>query len=89
MHDVRTTVTLEPDVEALVKRAMRERGMTFKQAVNEAIRAGAGAGAGPGVADVRFSTYDMGEAVIDITKALRLAGELEDQELAARFARGT
>jgi len=87
MHDVRTTVTLEPDVEALVKRAMRERGMTFKQAVNEAIRAGAGAG--PGVADVRFSTYDMGEAVIDITKALRLAGELEDQELAARFARGT
>jgi hypothetical protein len=61
--------------------------LTFKQAVNDAIRAGARAGAQ--VEDLRFPTYDMGEAVVDITKALRLAGELEDQELTARLARGT
>lgn len=84
---MRTTVTLDPDVEALIKRAMRERGLTFKQAVNDAIRAGAGPGSS--AQDVGFPTYDMGEAVIDITKALRLAGELEDQELSARLARGT
>jgi hypothetical protein len=83
---VRTTVTLDPDVEALVKRAMRERGLTFKQAVNDAIRAGMASG--PRVPQPRFSTHDMGAPLIDVTKALRLAGELEDQELAARLARG-
>lgn len=84
---MRTTVTLDPDVEQLVKRVMRERGLTFKQAINEALRAGLGAPREPG--EVSFPTHDMGEALVDITKALRLAGELEDQELADRLARGT
>lgn len=35
-----------------------------------------------------FPTYDMGEPLVDITKALRLTSELEDQELAARLSRG-
>lgn len=30
---MRTTVTLDPDVDALIKRDMRERGLTFKQAL--------------------------------------------------------
>ena len=34
---MRTTITLEPDVEALLKRTMRERGLTFKEAVNDAV----------------------------------------------------
>jgi len=83
---MRTTVTLEHDVEALVKRVMRERGLTFKQAVNEAIRAGMRTrmtGAEPSL-----PSHDMGEPLVDVTKALRLAGELEDQELAARLPRG-
>lgn len=86
---MRTTVTLDPDVEALVKRAMRERGLTFKQAVNDAIRAGMGRR--PGAADgaAHFATHDLGEPIVDVTKALRLAGELEDQELSARLARGS
>ena len=83
---MRTTVSLDPDVEALIRRAMRERGLTFKEAINEAVRSGAGSG--PPM-EVDFPTYDMGEPAVDITKALRLAGELEDQELAARLARGT
>jgi hypothetical protein len=79
-------VTLEPDVEALVKRAMRERRLSFKQAVNEAIRAGLTAARAP--ADATFPSYDMGEPYVEVTKALRLAGELEDHELAARLSRG-
>jgi len=83
---VRTTITLDPDVESLLKRAMRERGVSFKQAVNEAIRAGLLADrARP---DRELPAFDMGEPIVDVTKALRLAGELEDQELAARLARG-
>lgn len=84
---MRTTVTLEPDVEAFVKRTMRERRLTFKEAINEAIRAGMRP---PGdVPAPAFSTHDMGEPLVDITKALRLAGELEDQELAAKLPRGS
>lgn len=82
---MRTTVTLDPDVEALIKRTMRERGLSFKEAVNEAIRASAVRGPGDAPAVPR---HDMGEPLVDITKALSLAGRLEDQELAARLARG-
>jgi len=79
-------VTLEPDVEALVKHVMRERGLTFKEAVNEGLRAGMGR---PATAPApALATHDMGEPLADITKALLLAGELEGQELAARLARG-
>ncbi len=84
---MRTTVTLDADVEDLIKRAMDERGLSFKQAVNEAIRAGL-APQRP-TASTPFPTYEMGAPLVDITKALRLAGELEDQELASRLARGT
>jgi uncharacterized protein len=34
---MRTTITLDPEAEALVKKAMKERDVSFKQVVNEAI----------------------------------------------------
>lgn len=37
---MRTTITLDPDVERLLREAMREGGGSFKQAVNQAIRRG-------------------------------------------------
>jgi hypothetical protein len=82
---MRTTVTLDPDVEAMVKRLMRERSLTFKQALNEAVRAGL---AGPpDAAEARTPTFPMGfEPAIPWDKALRLAGELEDEELARRLS---
>jgi len=83
---VRTTVTLDPDVEALVKRQMRERGVTFKQAVNDAIRGGTTRRSS--TVDSSFPTYNLGEPTGDVTKALRLADELENQELSAKITRG-
>jgi len=83
---VRTTVTLDPDTRLLVERVMRERGLSFKQAVNEAIRAGL-APAQPG--GRRYTTpRTLGPARVDVTKALTLAGELEDEALARRLAEG-
>lgn len=35
-----------------------------------------------------FPTYDMGQPLVDVTKAVRLAGELEDHELTGRLTRG-
>jgi len=80
---MRTTVTLDPDTEAIVKRLMRERGLSFKEAVNSAIRAGAVVSPGK---QFETPTFDMGEPLVDLTKALRLAGELEDEEIRRRLA---
>lgn len=80
---MRTTVTLDPDVEQLVKRAMRERGLSFKQAVNAAIRAGLGARRGEAF---ETPTFPMGEPAIPLEKTLQLAGLLEDEELVRRLA---
>jgi hypothetical protein len=35
-------VTLDSDTEALIRKRMKERGVSFKQAVNDAIRESAG-----------------------------------------------
>jgi len=81
---VRTTVTLDPDANAIVRRLMRERTLTFKQALNEAIRAGA---AKPGRRRwSRTPTFDMGTPLVPIDKALRLAADLEDEELVRKIA---
>ena len=83
---MRTTVTLDPDVEALIERTMRERGLTFKQAVNEAIRSGLAPR--PRVPFTQ-RTFDLGfRPDIPYDKALRIAGELEDQELLRKAAAG-
>ena len=37
---MRTTVTLDPDVYRLILNAMRERGLSFKEVLNEAVRKG-------------------------------------------------
>jgi hypothetical protein len=80
---MRTTVTLDPDVRLLVERAMRDRGLSFKEAVNEAIRAGIG-DASSGVREYT-RPQQLGPARVDLTHALRLAGELEDDAVARRL----
>jgi hypothetical protein len=76
---VRTTVTLDPDVEAKLRTVMRERGVSFKVAINEAVRAGLGGGAPP-PRRFRMKTAPLG-ARFNIDKALTIAGELEDEEI--------
>jgi hypothetical protein len=82
---MRTTVTLDPDVEAMVRQAMRERGLSFKQAVNDAIRAGL---APESDRELEATpTFRMGyNPVIPWDKALRLAAELEDEEIIRKLA---
>ena len=83
---MRTTVTLEPDVETLVKALMREHGLSFKQAINRAIREGLGGG---GAEPARTPTYRMGfDPAVRWDKALQLGAELEDDELVRRLATG-
>ncbi len=79
---MRTTVTLDPDVAVLLKQAMRERGLPFKQALNEAVRIGL-ARRDSAVEPFRQRTFQLGRPRVDLTKALALAGELDDQRTQA------
>jgi hypothetical protein len=82
---MRTTVTLDADTDTYVRTLMRERGLTFKQAVNEAIRAGAA----PRRRGGRFTrAVALGPARVELTKALQLAGQLEDEALLRELHEG-
>lgn len=81
---MRTTVTLDPDTAALVRRRMREHGVSFKQALNDAVRAGAGNQGEP----FRTATADLGTPSVNLDRALVLAGELEDEELTRKMRIG-
>jgi hypothetical protein len=83
---MRTTVTLDPDVERLLKQAIRERGVSFKQALNDSIRAGAGGGRKTAK---RFTqkTFSMGtDQYFRWEKALATADGIEDEELSRKLA---
>ena len=80
-------MTLEPDVVDILDRAVSERKVTFKQAINDAIRAGATTEGGDEEPFVQRA-YDLGEPLVDLTKALSLAADLEDEEIVRKMEHG-
>lgn len=81
---MRTTVTLDPDVEQLLRERMAAKGVSFKEALNEAVRESATAHV-----DYVFETRARPLGLkIDITKANRIAGELEDEEILQKLREG-
>lgn len=82
---MRTTITLDADSRALIEQLMAQRGLTFKAAINEAIRRGLAP-----KAPSKYQTVArrMGAPKVDVTKAVALAADLEDDALASRLAEG-
>lgn len=86
---MRTTVTLDPDTAALIERVMNERGISFKEAVNAAIRKGLTTSGADAPATRPIPTFRMGRPVdVDLDRALRLADQLEDTEIEHELRRG-
>lgn len=75
---MRTTVTLDADTERLVRSVMEERGVSFKKALNDLLRAGATPSARP--APFRTKSRHLGTPTVNLDRALQLAGDLEDEE---------
>ena len=76
---MRTTVTLDPDVEASLRRAARERGISFKEALNSAVRTGLAGGRTPKPYQAPvFALHAL--PGVNLDKAHALAAELEDTE---------
>jgi hypothetical protein len=84
---VRTTVTLDADTEALLRQRMATEGVSFKQALNDAVRDGL-APRRVGGAPFRTETADLGLPAVNLDRALILAGELEDEELVRKMRSG-
>jgi len=81
MSTVRTTVTLDLDVAEQLKALARRRNISFKTALNTAVREGLAAERG-GITPYEVPTQPMGwRPGIDLTHALRFAAELEDEEI--------
>ncbi len=89
MSTMRTTVTLDPDTELVVRRRMRERGVSFKQALNDLLREGSRAGASDAAPPFRTATASLGESRVNLDRALQVAAELEDDELVRRMRTGS
>ena len=77
---MRTTVTLDADVEQLLRNAMQVRRQSFKETLNQAIRAGLAGGEGYCVEDAPYVVIArrMGlRAGIDPGRLNQLADEME------------
>lgn len=84
---MRTTVTLDPDVERLIKDAMRERGISFKEALNEAARDGLRRKDLKPRRKFVQKTFPMGaEQLFRWDKTLSVADAIEDEELSRKLS---
>ena len=84
---MRTTVTLDPDVEQLIRAAMRERAISFKEALNEAARTGLRGKDHARPRKFTQKTFRMGQSQeFRWDKALAIADALEDEELTRKLS---
>lgn len=82
---MRTTVTLDSDVAAALKQAARERGSSFKQVLNDAVRRGLRPD--PAARHYRMPSRPLGlREGVDLDKALALAASEEDAETLRKVA---
>lgn len=84
---MRTTVTIDPDVEALLRKTMRERDISFKEALNQSVRDGLVGRSLRGSRKYRLKTFRMGfRPEFQLEQALSLAAALEDEEIARKLS---
>ena len=85
---MRTTLTLDDSIAQALKDRAHRSGRSFKEVVNETLRLGLSAPHGP---PKRWSqrTVSLGGPApgVDLTRALALAGALEDEETARKLER--
>lgn len=84
---MRTTLTLDPDVAADLKRRVRRTGKPFRQVVNDAVRAGLRAQDAPPPRPYRLTPVSLGGPLpgVNLDKALQLAAALEDEEITRKI----
>jgi plasmid stability protein len=81
---MRTTLTLDDDLAAALKKKAERAGRAFKDVLNEVLRAGLKAGlSAPEASRYQLRPSRLGGVAsgVNLDKALDLAGSLEDEEI--------
>ena len=85
---MRTTLTIDDRIAKALKALAHRSGKPFKRVVNETLEAGLAHREAPSRArPFRVAPVSLGGVVpgVDLTKALRLADALEDDEIARKL----
>lgn len=77
---MRTTVDIDPQLLEQLRLESVRRGVSVKALLNAVIRAGLSSRVAESRPKYVVRTADMGEPLIDLTHALRVAEALEDEE---------
>ncbi len=85
---MRTTVSLDDDVVAALRTAMRERGVSFKEALNSTLRAGMSV-TNPPSRPYRVAPFSAEiQPGVDLKKVNRLLADWEDEEIIRKLELG-
>lgn len=80
-------MTLDVDVESLLRNRMRERDLTFKEALNQALRAALTGGLERTPKPFELRTFQMGfRPEVALDQALSLAAASEDEEIVRKLS---
>lgn len=84
---MRTTLTIEESLFRALKDLAHRSGKSFRQVVDETLRAGLTRGSRPRRTRYRLKPASLGgvNPGVDLTKALALADSLEDLEIARKL----
>ena len=84
---MRTTLTLDPDVALALRRLAHESQRSFKDVVNDAIRAGLARREAPRRRRYRLKPQSLGgvRPGFNLDKALQLAATIEDEGIAHKL----
>jgi hypothetical protein len=87
---MRTTVRIDDDLLRDLKQRARSEKTSLAKLVNETLRRGLAAASQSKSRKIpyREKTYSMGPPLVDLTKALALAAQLEDEEIIKKLALG-
>ena len=88
MQSIRTTVTIDADLGAQLKDMARERNVSFKEVLNSTLRAGLGV-ENPRRKRFKVKARPLGARPgVDLSRALLLADQLENEAVAHKLELG-
>lgn len=86
---VRLTLSIPDDLYRELRRRARAEGVSLRRVVEESLRAGIAANkAGTRPACLPRPVFDLGKPSVNLDHALRLAAEMEDEEILRKMRTG-